>query len=155
MTHPTDHAGIRLPAELADQLLEHARLEHPNESCALLGGSASSGAVTSVHLARNRLASPYRYEIAAADLVRIVHAIDASGEDLVAIFHSHPTTPPVPSPTDRREARYAAIQLIAGVSAGTPALAAWKLDGPHAVRVGLAIGDSLESDRASARGGRS
>ena len=135
-----EHPGIRLPAEIADRLLEHARREHPNESCALLGGDARTGRVTSLHVARNELASPYRYEVAAEDLVRIVHAIEAAGEDLVAIFHSHPTTAPVPSPSDRREARYAAVHLIEGLSAGRRTLRAWSLDGSLALPVELAIG---------------
>ena len=131
---------MRLPAGFADRLLEHAGVEQPNESCALLGGDARTGRVTSLHLARNELASPYRYAVAAEDLVRIVHAIDAAGEDLVAIFHSHPATSPVPSPSDRREARYTAIHLIAGMSDGQRTLRAWWLDGPRARPVRLAIG---------------
>ena len=130
-----------MPAEIADRLLEHARREHPNESCALLGGDARTGRVTSLHVARNELASPYRYEVAAEDLVRIVHAIEAAGEDLVAIFHSHPTAPPVPSPTDRREARYPVVHLIAGVaSGGRQALEAWRIEPQRTVRIPLAIG---------------
>jgi proteasome lid subunit RPN8/RPN11 len=132
-----------MSAELARRLLEHARRGLPNEACALLGGDADQGRVTTVHLARNRLASPSRYEVDSADLVRIVHAIEAAGEDLVAIFHSHPTSSPTPSPTDRREARYAAIQLIAGFAAGGPTLEAWRLDGLHATRVRLAIDDTV------------
>lgn len=143
MTVPrrAEHPGIRLPAEIADRLLEHARREHPNESCALLGGDARAGRVTSLHVARNELASPYRYEVAAEDLVRIVHAIEAAGEDLVAIFHSHTATPPVPSPTDLRETRYPVIHLIAGVVAGgRQVLEAWRIEPQRAVRVPLAIG---------------
>jgi proteasome lid subunit RPN8/RPN11 len=135
-----ERPGIRLPAEIADRLLEHARRRHPNESCALLGGNVRTGRVTSLHIARNELASPYRYAVAAEDLVRIVHAIEAAGEDLVAIFHSHPATPPVPSPTDRREARYSVIHLIAGVSEGTRALEAWRIEPQRTRRVRLAIG---------------
>ncbi len=32
--------------------------------------------------------------------------MDAKGEELVAIYHSHPITQPYPSPTDRSEAHY-------------------------------------------------
>lgn len=139
MPRPTDQAAIFLPGDIAERLLAHAGREHPNESCALLGGNAQTGRVTSVHLARNEVASPYRYEIAGEDLVRIVHAIDAAGEDLVAIFHSHPATSPVPSPRDHRESRYAAIHLIAGMSEGERILRAWRLDDQRAVPVAIAI----------------
>ena len=140
MPRRAEPAGLRLPAAIADRLLEHADLEDPNEACALLGGNAGTGRVTSVHLARNELESPYRYSVAPADLVRAMDIIERAGEDLVAIFHSHPTTAPVPSATDRREARYAAIHLIAGVSDGRRTFRAWSLEGSLAVPVRFAIG---------------
>ena len=143
--------GLALPDDLARQLLDHARHELPNEACALLGGDADQRRVTSVHLARNRLASPYRYDVDPADLVRIVHAIEAAGEDLVGIFHSHPTSSPVPSQADRREARYEAIHLIAGLAGGPPVLEAWRIDGEQVVRVPLIVGDPVTSERSAPR----
>ena len=47
------------------------------------------------------------------DLVRIVFTIESAGEALLAVFHSHPRSAAVPSPTDVREARYEAVHLIA------------------------------------------
>jgi proteasome lid subunit RPN8/RPN11 len=154
MSRRPDAAGLSLPAELASRLLEHARRGLPNEACALLGGNADQGRVTTVHLARNRLASPYRYDVHPADVARIVHAIEAAGEDLVGIFHSHPTSPPVPSPTDRREARYAAIHLIAGISGGQRLLEAWRIERQRMFRLPLAIGDPVALGGSAVRPGR-
>jgi proteasome lid subunit RPN8/RPN11 len=149
-----DAARLTVSAELARRLLNPARRGSPNEACAL-GGNADQGRVTTVHLARNRLASPHRYEVDPADLVGILHAIEAAGGDLVAIFHSHPTSASAPSPTDLRQARYAAIHLIAGVAAGRLTLEAWRLDGLHVTRVPLAIHDAVSSVGAACGPGQS
>jgi [CysO sulfur-carrier protein]-S-L-cysteine hydrolase len=133
-------AQLVLREAFVRRLVEHARAGLPNEACALLGGEARTGTVTSLHPARNAAGSPYRFELESADLVRIVHAIEAAGEELVAIFHSHPASPAEPSPMDVREARYDVLQLIAGTASPSEpmqALRAWRLvdDQPTEVRL--------------------
>jgi proteasome lid subunit RPN8/RPN11 len=128
---------------MARRLLAHARRELPNESCALLSGDRAAGHVTSMHPARNLRASPYRYEVDPHDLVRIVHAIERRGHDLVAIFHSHPAGPAVPSATDVREARYGVVHLIAGPPRDGSTLRAWRIEGTNAIEVSLAISESV------------
>jgi [CysO sulfur-carrier protein]-S-L-cysteine hydrolase len=44
-----------------------------------------------------------RYRPDPRDLVRAFREMDERGEDLVAIYHSHPASPAMPSPTDRAE----------------------------------------------------
>ena len=133
------HDGLTLPAPLAAGLADHATAELPNEACALLGGDAGTGHVSSVHVARNRLASPYRYDVDPDDLVRIVHDIEARGEALVAIYHSHPSTPAVPSVSDLREARYPVIHLVAGMSGGSAEIRAWRIAGGRPLEVPLTV----------------
>ena len=130
--------ALGLPPEYARRLIDHARGELPNEACALLGGDEASGVVSSLHLARNRWASPYRFDVEPDDLVRILHDLEAAGEALVAIFHSHPGTPAVLSPSDLREARYPVVQLLASlVEPEAPVMRAWRIgtDGVDEVRL--------------------
>ncbi len=47
-----------------------------------------------------------RYLIAPRDQLRAFREMDDHGEELVAIYHSHPASQPYPSPTDRAEAHY-------------------------------------------------
>lgn len=131
--------GLSVSSEMVASLVEHARAELPNEACALLGGDAISGRVTSLHPARNRLASPYRYDVDPHDLVRIVHEIEARGEALVAIFHSHPATPAVPSPSDVREARYPVIHLVASLVGPSAQIRAWRITGGAAAEILLTV----------------
>lgn len=121
----------------------------------MLGGDAQTGTVTSLHPARNAAGSPYRFELHPVDLVRIVPAIEAAGEELIAIFHSHPATPAEPSPTDLREARYDVVQLIAGTASGSgpmQALRGWRFVDGRATEVPLEIRARGGGTPPSARG---
>ena len=140
MSPAAEHLSLSLPVTVASRLLAHARRELPNEACALLAGDGAAGRVTTLYTARNRHASPYRYDVDPRELVRILHAIERRREELVAIFHSHPAGPSVPSGTDVREARYEALHLLADPSRDDGGLRAWRIEGEKASEVPLAIG---------------
>ena len=138
-------SGLSVPRPVALQLLVHARSELPNEACGLLSGSLVAGSATAYHPARNAEASPLRYDVDPDDLVRITFAIEDSGEELVAIFHSHTHSPAVPSPTDLRAAMYPdAFYLLASLSEPDApperALRAWRIRGGRSLEVPLTIG---------------
>lgn len=136
--------GLTLPRHLAEELVAHARDEVPNEACGLLAGDLATGVATAYHPARNADASPYVYTVHPDDLVRIVLGIEDAGEDLLAIFHSHTHTPAVPSPTDRRQARYPdAFYLLVTLSDPDAALAemlrAWRIRDGESTEVSLTL----------------
>ncbi|HEY6607644.1 MAG TPA: M67 family metallopeptidase [Candidatus Limnocylindria bacterium] len=136
--------GLAVSRAIALEILDHARVEVPNEACGLLSGSLVAGRADRYHRARNAEASPYVYSVHPDDLVRIVIGIEDDGDDLVAIFHSHTHSPAVPSPTDRREARYPDVfYVLASLSdpdAGPEAaLRAWRITDGESREVELAI----------------
>jgi [CysO sulfur-carrier protein]-S-L-cysteine hydrolase len=107
-----------------------AREALPNEACAILSGP-NAGLALTVRGAMNAAGSPYRFELDPSDLVRIVHAIEAAGDEIVSIFHSHPASPATPSATDLREARYDVVHLIADMrdpgAAAASAMRGWRI----------------------------
>ncbi len=129
--------GLTISASAAADLAAHAAAELPNEACGLLSGRA--GHATRFHAARNAESSPYAYEVDPDDLVRIVLGIEADGQELVAIYHSHPRTAPIPSARDRRSAEYPVVYLISTPSEDS-AIRAWRIDGGVAREVKLRIG---------------
>jgi proteasome lid subunit RPN8/RPN11 len=131
--------GLTIPASMAEALVAHARSELPNEACGLLAGNAAAGVASAFHPARNARSSPYRFDVAAEDLVRILHAIEADRLELIAVFHSHPASAADPSPTDVREARYSVVQLIASLQDPAKALRAWRIAGATCREVTLRI----------------
>ena len=124
--------GLSMPVALAEELLNHARAEVPNEACGLLAGDLAAGIAHAYHPARNADASPYVYTVHPDDLLRIVLGIDDAGEDLVAIFHSHTHTLELPSPTDRRLARYPVVYVVATLiypeASPYESLRAWRIE---------------------------
>jgi [CysO sulfur-carrier protein]-S-L-cysteine hydrolase len=89
---------VRIPRDIYDQLVAHAREEAPNECCGLIGGV--DGEARTVYRARNAEASPLRYNLDPQDQFRIMSEIEERGEELAAIYHSHTASPAYPSQTD-------------------------------------------------------
>jgi len=138
-------SGLIVSSALAQQMVEHARSELPNEACGLLAGSLSEGRASAFHATRNAEASPLRYNVHPDDLVRVILAIEDGGEDLVAIFHSHTRSPAVPSATDRRTAQYPdAFYVLATLAdpaaAVSDSLRAWRIRDGESTEVPIRIG---------------
>jgi proteasome lid subunit RPN8/RPN11 len=53
-----------------------------------------------------------RYAIDPVEQIRAFRDMEGRGEELVAIYHSHPITQPYPSPTDRSEWHYPDAYLL-------------------------------------------
>lgn len=135
---------LALPRGEAEELLVHARAELPNEACGMLSGSLASGTVNAFHPARNVHASPRRFSLDPRDQVRITYALEDAGEEVVAIFHSHPRSAAVPSASDRREVTYPdAVHLIASLvqpdASADRCLRAWRIRDGRAAEVPLEL----------------
>ena len=89
---------MRLPRPLADELVAHAREDMPNECCGLIAGR--DGAATRVIRTANTDASPFMYVMDPMEQMRLMEEIEDSGEDLLAIYHSHTRSAAYPSRTD-------------------------------------------------------
>jgi [CysO sulfur-carrier protein]-S-L-cysteine hydrolase len=145
--HPGPHA-VALPRAIANAIIEHARAEAPNEACGIVIGdrpAAEGGVATRWVSLRNPLASPYRYSIDPADLLRLTIETDDADEVFWAIVHSHVASPARPSPTDLRESHYPdSLYLLvsldpgqARVATGAASLRAWRIvdGGVHEVEL--------------------
>ncbi len=93
---------LEIPRAVLAELDAHARAEQPNECCGVLVGRGER-VVRSVRT-RNLHASPTRYQIDPRDHFDAIRAARSEGLAVIGAYHSHPTTPPVPSMTDLAEA---------------------------------------------------
>lgn len=92
--------AIRLRQEHIDAMVAHALEDAPIEACGLL--ASRDGVLVEVRRAKNKEASPYRFDIHPLETRDHLEAIEASGAELAGFYHSHTGSPPVPSPTDIR-----------------------------------------------------
>ena len=95
-------SSVRIAQNVIDDMLAHARQEAPNECCGLLIGGRRL--IERSVRARNRETVPTRYLIDPEDHLAAIHAARAGNSKVVGAYHSHPASPPSPSPSDIAEA---------------------------------------------------
>ena len=120
------------PAQISE-IVAHARKCAPHECCGLIGG-ASAGRAQTIYRTRNIAADPLvSYEAAPQDLFAAQREMRARGEQLIAIYHSHPRAKdPQPSATDVRLAYYpSAVYLIVGLGNHEPCVRAFQINEPE------------------------
>jgi proteasome lid subunit RPN8/RPN11 len=93
-----------------EEMRRQVTADAPLESCGLLAGSGD--AVQQVISVPNVLNSPTRYRFAPEAQLAAFEQIENSGLEILAIYHSHPKGPPIPSPTDIAEAFYPVVFII-------------------------------------------
>ena len=99
------NAELVLPRKLVNQILTHAQQHELTESCGLI--SASAGNPAHYYAVKNIAADPStHFEMEPKQQIAAMKHMREHGEDLLAIVHSHPLSPPAPSATDMQEAGY-------------------------------------------------
>jgi proteasome lid subunit RPN8/RPN11 len=119
---------LKLNNSMVNEILEHAVEENPRECCGLVGGADRKPAT--IYRMRNVACAPLvTYETAPEDLFAAQRAMRARGEELIAIYHSHPRSKdPQPSETDVRLAYYpSTVYLIVGLGSEEPCLRAFRI----------------------------
>ena len=112
-----------------NEIVAHARSTNPHECCGLIGGTAD-GVARTIYRTRNLAAdSQVTYEASPEDLFAAQRAMRSCGEQLIAIYHSHPrASDPEPSATDVRLAYYpSAVYFIVGLGSAEPCLRAFRI----------------------------
>lgn len=121
---------LLLPAQILQAILDQARAELPNECCGLLAGRLEEqmGRVTRCYPLVNEAASPVEFWSEPKSLLAAHRGMDREGLELLAIYHSHPTSPPVPSKKDReRNYDEEVMNLIVSMMGDRPEVRAWWL----------------------------
>jgi len=119
---------ISLSRAQVEEIHAHAREADPRECCGLIGGCDRRA--QTVYRMRNVASAPLvTYEATPKDLFAAQRAMRARGEELIAIYHSHPRAKdPQPSETDVRLAYYpSAVYLIVGLGSEEPCLRAFRI----------------------------
>ncbi len=88
-----------LPLSMRQAIIEHARRDAPRECCGIVAGW--DGVPVRVYATRNIAAGNALYEIDPAELIELeFREMPSQRTELLAIYHSHPVSPALPSATD-------------------------------------------------------
>jgi proteasome lid subunit RPN8/RPN11 len=137
--------SVRVRTDILKAMVEHARSEPNIECCGLLAGR--DGVITAIYPTNNALASATAYEIAPQELFRLFRTMLDEGLTHMGIYHSHPATENVPSPSDIAQSYYPdqAYFIISPRTGATNPIRAFSIRGGRA--------EELEIEEVS--GGRS
>jgi proteasome lid subunit RPN8/RPN11 len=122
---------LLLPRHLYNAMLLHAQSESPNECCGLLAGVREADVlrVLTRHPLVNEAASPIEFVSQPRSMFDATKAMRNSGQEILAIYHAHPTSEPIPSKTDLARNFYgtSVIHFIIGLNGPEPILRGWWL----------------------------
>jgi len=112
--------GFTFGAESHGAFLEHVAASYPREACGLAVGKrvGEDVCVVAYHPVRNLAPGRDRFDLDPGDIVRIEGLARERDSELVAVCHSHPDAPAVPSREDVRGAWPGMDLVIAEVRAG-------------------------------------
>ena len=127
--------ALRLPRALAAELLRLAQAAPEEEICGLISGAAGTARrlfpVPNVASDRRRF-----FQLDPKGQIDAMRAMREAGEDLLAIYHSHPHGPAAPSRTDVESHAYPdALCLV--IAPGARGLRAFCMKGDTADEVSI------------------
>ena len=98
--------NLILSPGILDQVIEHAKTAYPKEGCGLIAGTKPSLAGNRLIPMTNVAQTTSEFEMDPAELIKTLRDLRNAGEELVAIYHSHPHGPAQPSKKDVQRAYY-------------------------------------------------
>lgn len=87
-----------------ETMLQQLQEAYPLEACGLMAGQENH--VRQLYPVRNIRNSPIAYEMDPVEQLEALLDLEQRGWDLIAIYHSHPSGPHVPSASDVAQAYY-------------------------------------------------
>ena len=91
---------LTLSKQLYDQIVAHARADHPDEACGVIAGPAGSDRPERFIPMTNAARSPTFYEFDSTEQFQVWREMDDHDEEPVVLYHSHTGTEAYPSRTD-------------------------------------------------------
>ena len=108
-------------------MVAHCRMDAPLECCGILGGVSPE--VSLFYPLANIEASETRYNADPSDLIRVDRDLRAREAEILAIYHSHPRWPAVPSKTDLATNYLGPIpRIIVSLLDEPPTVRVWRLE---------------------------
>jgi proteasome lid subunit RPN8/RPN11 len=91
---------LRIGRVIYDEIVAHARRDHPDEACGVVAGAEGSDEPARFVPMLNAARSPTYFEFGSIDLLKLYRDLDERDEVPVVVYHSHTATEAYPSRTD-------------------------------------------------------
>ena len=101
---------MHIKQEILQKLIEHAAKDLPNEACGYLAGK--DGVVTLHFELTNTDHSPEHFSFDPQEQFNVMKQVRNEGMEIIANYHSHPSTPARPSEEDIRLAFDSSISYV-------------------------------------------
>jgi len=102
---------FKLPRTLVNRILTQAQHSPENEICGLIGGQ-NGNAENCYPIDNTALDQARRFQMDPREQIHTMRLMREQGEELMAIYHSHPHAPALPSVTDIEEAEYPEVVYL-------------------------------------------
>ena len=123
---------LLLPRPIFEEMVAQAQAERPNECCGLLAGRIHADGTARVQRRYpliNAAQSPIEFLSDPQSMFDAERDRRARGIDFLAVYHSHPTSEPIPSRKDREQSySLEVMNLIISLKEPGPTVRAWWLD---------------------------
>jgi proteasome lid subunit RPN8/RPN11 len=131
----TEPFRLCIPRPILEAVVAQAVAEQPLECCGLLAGifedapGTRIGRVVERFPLVNVLASPTRFEAEPKSMLAADRAMRQRRLEMLAVYHSHPTSDPIPSRTDLERNGWMTnvVTLIVSLAATPPSVRGWWL----------------------------
>jgi proteasome lid subunit RPN8/RPN11 len=101
---------LAIKREIVEEIIAHALQEDPRECCGILAGKGNL--ITHIFKLTNVEADPDKYWTDPKEQIQTFEEIDRLNLEFLGIYHSHPHSPPSPSPVDIMRAFYPTIAFF-------------------------------------------
>ncbi|MBF0448156.1 MAG: M67 family metallopeptidase [Magnetococcales bacterium] len=130
-----------IPRVIINKILGHAQRTAPQECVGILSGQGRE--ITGWHPLTNSLEQTTRFLADPNQQLQLFKQLRETDRSVLAIYHSHPTTPPIPSALDLSQSQYPdALYLIVSMSIqGCLEIEGYRIQNGQATKESLTIRD--------------
>jgi len=131
---------LKIPRHLVNNILSQAQQSPENEICGLIGGRNHS-AQRCYPIDNSAADQGHRYQMNPKEQIDAMRQMRENNEELLAIYHSHPHAPALPSTTDLNEAEYpeAAYLIVSLNTVGVLEMTAFHIKDKQAHEIALEL----------------
>ena len=139
-------SAVRLPRSIVNQLMQLAHKTPGEEICGLISRDRHGfrKCYPVVNIADDK---KHRFALDPKEQIEAMRAMREHGEELGAIYHSHPDSPPQPSLTDIEQHEYPGVLylIISPGTKGLPEMRGFHIHGREVKEVAIALLDEAAS----------